>query len=93
MLPLREQSRHKSDGNEGVLFIPQNSPSDCLVSKPGQSVGESYPSTEMQSMYSAVPADWANNELECTLSDIRAMVLSILSYSNNSSNLPIMPEW
>ena len=39
----------KSDGNEGVLCIPQSSsiieasPSDCLVSYAGQS----YPSSEM----------------------------------------------
>ena len=39
-----------SDGNEGVLCIPQSSsiagtsPSDSLVSYPGHSLGESYPS-------------------------------------------------
>ena len=42
-----------SDGNEGVLCIPQSysitgaTPSDCLVSYLGHSLGESYPSTEM----------------------------------------------
>ena len=40
------QSGHGSDGNEGVLRIPQisstagTSPSDCLVSYPGHSLAE-----------------------------------------------------
>ena len=52
-----------SDGNEGVLRISQSSsitgtsPSDCLVSHPGHSLGESYPSAEVQSVYSEAPAD------------------------------------
>ena len=43
-----------SDGNEGVLHIPQSfsiawtSPWDCLVSYPGHTMRESYPSLEMQ---------------------------------------------
>ena len=46
-----------SDGNEGVLCIPQSSiitwtsPSDCLVSYPGHSAEKS--------VYSTAPADWA----------------------------------
>ena len=57
------QSGPGSDGNEEVLHIPQsssiteNSASDCLVSYAGHSLEESYPSAEMQSMYSIVPAD------------------------------------
>ena len=45
MLPLRGQSGPGSNGNEGVLRIPQSSstagtsPSDCLVSYPGHSLG------------------------------------------------------
>ena len=48
-----------SDGNEGVLHIPQSSsitdasPSDCL----GYLLGESYLSAEMQLAYFAAPAD------------------------------------
>ena len=48
-----------------VHHIPQSSsiteasPSDYLVSYPGHSLGESYPSAEMQSVYSAAPADKA----------------------------------
>ena len=51
-------------GNEGVLHIPQSSsitgatPSDCLVSYPRNSLGESYPFAEMQSAYSMASADW-----------------------------------
>ena len=54
-----DQSGPGSDGNEGVLCIPQSSsiigtsPSDCLV-------GESYLFAERQSVYSTAPADWAD---------------------------------
>ena len=64
------QSGPGSDGNEGVLRIPQSSstagtsPSDCLVSYPGHSLGRgSYPSAEVQSVYSTAPANWANKRL------------------------------
>ena len=59
------QSRTDSNGNQGLLHIPQSSsiigtsPSDCLVSYPRHSLGESYPSAEKQSVYSTAPADWA----------------------------------
>ena len=52
------QSGPGSDGNKGVLRIPQSSSisgtssSDCLVSYPGHSA-------EVQSVYSTAPADWA----------------------------------
>ena len=54
-----------SDDNEGIPRIPQSSgitdtsPSDCLVLYTGNSLGESYPSAEMQSVYSTALADWA----------------------------------
>ena len=54
-----------SDGNKRVPRIPQSSsitgalPSDCLVSYPGYSLGEFYPSAEIQSVYSVPLADWA----------------------------------
>ena len=57
-----------SNGNEGVLCIPQSastagtSPSDCLVSYPGHSLRGSYPSAEVQSVYSTAPADWATKK-------------------------------
>ena len=59
------QSEPGSDGNKEVLCIHQSSsiteasPSDCLVSYPGHSLGGSYPSAEMQSAYSTAPADRA----------------------------------
>ena len=72
VLPLRGQSGPGSDGNEGVLRIPQSScitgtsPSDCLVSYPGHSFGVFYSSAEVQSVYSTAPADWAiENHRKC----------------------------
>ena len=60
------QSGPGSNGNEEVLSIPVGSSiteislSDCLVSYPGHLLGEGlYPSAEMHSVYSTVPADWA----------------------------------
>ena len=65
------QSRPSSIGNEWVLLIPQSSsitktsPSDCLVSYPGQSIGgEVLP----QSLYSTVPANWARFFLKIQVS-------------------------
>ena len=57
-----------SDGNEGILHIPQGSsiigasPSDRLVSYLRHSlVGRrSYPSTKMLSVYSIAQTNWAN---------------------------------
>ena len=60
-----DQSEPGSDGNDGVLRIPQSSsitgasPLDCLMSYPGLYLGESYTFAEMQSMYSIAPADRA----------------------------------
>ena len=59
------QSGSWSNGNEGVLYIPQSSSitgaslSDCLVSYSKHSLEESYSSVEMQSVYVTAPADWA----------------------------------
>ena len=59
------QSEPGSDGNKKVLPIPYSSsitgalPSECSASKPGLSFGESYFTAEVQSVYSAVAADWA----------------------------------
>ena len=44
---------------ETEASITGASSSDCLVSYPGYSLGESYSSAEKQSAYSAAPADWA----------------------------------
>ena len=61
------QSGPGSNGNEGVVRIPQissitgTSPSHCLVSYPGHSLGKRglTPSAEKQSVYFTAPADWA----------------------------------
>ena len=64
------QSGPESDDNEGILRIPQSSsitgtsPSDCLVSYTGHSLGGGLtPTAEVQSEYSTAPADWANIKL------------------------------
>ena len=52
-----------SDNNKQVLCIPQSSIiteaslSDCLMSYPGHSLGECYPSAEMQLGYSTAPTE------------------------------------
>ena len=64
------QSGPECDGNEGVLCIPQSSciteasSSDCLISYLVHSLGESYSSAEMQSVYSAASADWARRIID-----------------------------
>ena len=62
---ILSQSRPGNKGNEEVLCIPDSSsisrtsPSNCLVSYPGHLLEVSYPSVEVQSVYSTAPADWA----------------------------------
>ena len=64
----------------GYLAFPQStsitwaSPSDCLVSYPEHSLGESYSSAEMQSVYSTV--DWTR--CVCTLRYIYVLLLIYL---------------
>ena len=62
------QSGPGSDGNKGVLRIPQSSnitgasPSDYLVSYPGHSLGRGVlPFTEMQLICSIAPVNWARD--------------------------------
>ena len=63
---IQGQSEPGSNGNEGVLRIPQSSiiagtsPIDCLVSYPGQSLrGGSYLFAVAESAYSTAADDWA----------------------------------
>ena len=47
------------NGNEGLFHIPEiskigASPSNCSMSYPGHSLGETFPSGEIQSVYSTV---------------------------------------
>ena len=58
-------------------------PSDSLVSYPGHWLGESYSSAEIQSVYSAVLADWAKQVLYCrTTSGIWKMNRGIYNMVN-----------
>ena len=65
--PTPGQSELRSNNNERVHRIPQSSsiteasPSDCLVSYPEHSLGESYPSAEIHLVYSAFSVDWARS--------------------------------
>ena len=56
------QIRPENDGNEGVLRNPQSSSITLrLMLHPGHSLGGgSYPTAEMLSVYSMVPANWVN---------------------------------
>ena len=75
----------------GVLRIPQSSstagtsPLDCLVSYAGHSLGGSYLSAEVQSVYSTAPADWAKAFL-CNTNDLTS-VICLPSQIVSSSNL------
>ena len=66
-----EQRGPRSNSNEGVLHILQSSSitgtseSDCLVSYPGHSLGEFYPSAGVQSVYSIAPGEWAIQGVKC----------------------------
>ena len=66
-----------SNSNKGVLCIPQSSsitgtsPSDCLVSYLGYSLGEeSHPSAEKQLVYSTTLANWATYKYAHTYMNI-----------------------
>ena len=60
-----DPSAPERDGYEGILHNPQSScitgasPSDCFTSYSVHSLEESYPSAEMQSVYSSAPADFS----------------------------------
>ena len=64
-----DQSGPRSNGNKGVLYIPQNSnitessPSDLFSVISKIFVGEVLPMTEMQLVHSTAPADWATRTL------------------------------
>ena len=63
------QNGSGSNGNKGVLHISQSSrtgasSSDCLMSYPGHSVVGSYPTAEIQSVYSTAPATWVAESIK-----------------------------
>ena len=71
-----------SNGNEEAFRIPQRpsiigtSPSDCLVSYPGHSLGESYPTAEVQSVYSTAQADWVIRRV-----NVKTVLFQIIQFS------------
>ena len=75
-------SKPENNGNEGVLHIPQSSsltgtsPSDFLMSYPGHSFREFYPSAEKQSVYSTAPADWAIYRV-----NVKTVIFQIIQFS------------
>ena len=77
------QSGAGSNGNEGVLCIPQSSSitgtslSNCLVSYSGHSLGESYPSAE-QWVYSTAPANMAIIPVDMYISKHTLTVVPVL---------------
>ena len=75
------QSGPGSDGNQGVLRIPQSSSiagtssSDCLVVYREHSLGGSYPSAEKQSVYSTAPANCARDDKGVHTFQIQSIIL------------------
>ena len=65
-----------------MLCIPQSSSitgpslSDCLVSYPGHSLWRSYPSAEVQSIYSTAPANWAIHRV-----NVKTVLFQIIQFS------------
>ena len=60
------QSIPENIGNAGELHLVQitmaeSLPSERLMSYPALSLGGSYPSEEMQLVYSTTPVDWASH--------------------------------
>ena len=64
MLPLQTRVDMGAMATKGYSTFPKASPSDCFVSYLGLSLGELYLSVELQSVYSAVPADWAKKGIQ-----------------------------
>ena len=63
VLPFQERMGLGVMAMKGCSAFPKaptsgTSLSDCLVSYPGHSLRRSYPSAEVQSVYSTAPADW-----------------------------------
>ena len=87
------QNRPGSNDVHGMLHIPQSSktgasPSDNLMSYPGHSLEESYPSTEMQLAYSTIPA---NRNVVRSCSSICNHLLH--KYFKEKGNFSFMRTW
>ena len=70
-------------GNEGVLHIPPKPPYQTVYYQVQDTLwwGGSYPSAEMQSVYSTAPANWAN--VDCFFNVLRHF------YNNSTINIII----
>ena len=67
MLPCRARVDLGAMPMKGCSIFPK-SPSDCLMSYPGHSLGGGgYLSAEVQSVYSTTPANWAKHHLNFTI--------------------------
>ena len=94
-----DQSGPESDGNEGVLCIPQSSsingasPLDCLVSYQGLSLEEFYPSAEMRSVYSAVLADRVKSQRIFTGREHTLKLIGWVKFGKNLDYLLRIVVW
>ena len=84
---IPDQSGPGSNGNEGVLYIPQTSiitetsPSDCLVSYIRTIVrGGLTLSAEAQSVYSTAPATWEIHSV-----NVKTVLFQIIQFSMSTS--------
>ena len=76
------QSNPESNWNEGLLRIPQST--RISGSSPSHS-GGSYPSAEVQLMYTTAPADWAIHRVKTGLFQIIQFCISTqFRYQNRS---------
>ena len=91
------QSGPGSDCSKEVLCISQSfsitgtSPSDCLVSFPGHSLGGFDPSVEKQLVYSTTPAEWARCKREYEL-EINYQFMSTNTYILTFNTLKPSPK-
>ena len=87
------QSGIEADANKRLQHnsqsssISEASPEDCLVTYSGYSLGESYSSVEMRSVYSAASADWAKR----TYAKLNRLNRTVLSF--NCINKWLLFNW
>ena len=65
VLPLRPRVDLWAMAMKGYSVFPKTPALDYLVSYPGHSLGGSYPSAEVESVYSTAPVDWAIHRVKC----------------------------
>ena len=90
------QSGSESNSNEEVLYVSQisevgASSSDGLMSYPGHSLEESYPSLEMHSVYSTTLTDWAVHQQ--SLGGARGVMVIVAGYGNGDTSSNPGRDW